>query len=1282
MKRYSYGLLSILIIVCGLVIGKERSAENHRPTSVGNNGSEYILHDSQQEQSPQERDPIILYFDDFEDDSSAALWQTDDGWELTESDYWSPTHSFNSPNNASTMDNSFDLVSPVYSLPEIGSEDIMRFGYHLFADMPDADGDGDNFLEDYYNISIADINAIPWHASEFNAYDGMSYWCGSEDINGYSDGWVQFFDSPEITIPSAGYELKTMMKWGIEDPAGATVPGTCTDGWDAANVRISTDGGNTWELLTGSSPYDFAYGYGWIYNDGDYDCGGSQEHLSSGWGAIEDWHPEDFSLNGYAGETVIIRFAFGSDPAYSTIDDDLLVGFFIDNISVEDGSGNIIFADDADGDPSFTATGGMPWVEMFYDYGDDTRPGGLGWEEYLPGYPFNGNIFLDISDYAGKETIFRFHTRYDDNNDGGTGTGLFIDDFKIYLESTVAYAAPTGLTGEGLSMQCDLMWDDMNASGTDDFIYDNDAWTNYSIYMSNPGSTAMAGETIDLVGPSTINSVQIYNSSSNTPPVQTTLAAYGTLGSMYDTEPAYEMNIVLENSGWNTIDLSGHNWSLNGKYIIAYEFSDVINAELDVSAVPSAHSMFKPSSGGWETWIESIAGSDLSDGEWGIRANITYEGAGVTYNIYRDEEMISGGLNTNSYSDFDVENNITYEYAVSATYSDGNESGLSESIELTPQSVSVYELAYDDGTSEMGFNAGQNNYLAVRFNPEGNDPLIRIKWYQIGDGGAFYLKMYDDDGGVPGNEIFTEIMTGSIDGWNSHDMLDEEMTMTGTFWVGIREFSSTRPFGLDTNSDSENSYFRIGANGTWEPIANSGVSGNLMIRASLDNAGGGGGDVTLDLTHNDDWNLVGLPLNVGDPSYATLFPDAIEGTLYEFDNGYVQSSELIPGTGYWLRFDGAGSNAVTGQEISNLTLSLNSDWNMISGITDAVDVADIQDPGGIIISGTIYGFDNGYSQADMIEPGNAYWLRTVEPGDVSLSSTGRQNYSESNQLLRSQNMDNEMGSIFSISAANPSGDASYDMYFGFVSTMTDDYDQGSCSNSDYTEYGDCIGNGANWYGDQYAPPAPPAGTFDCALTWGSERYYSQLLDGSAENAGVEHEFGLSMAYDTTNTILFTWNNAGWDSLLTSVVLQDAFGGAMINVDMLTETSLTVDNPAFTQLKLLVTPNAVGLGNLLALEDEISSLPEKYGLNQAYPNPFNPSTEIVFSVSEGGVVDLIVYDILGRKINTLASGYHQPNRYRAVWNGTDEKGFQVPAGVYFYRMNTETFSDVKKIILLK
>jgi flagellar hook assembly protein FlgD len=94
------------------------------------------------------------------------------------------------------------------------------------------------------------------------------------------------------------------------------------------------------------------------------------------------------------------------------------------------------------------------------------------------------------------------------------------------------------------------------------------------------------------------------------------------------------------------------------------------------------------------------------------------------------------------------------------------------------------------------------------------------------------------------------------------------------------------------------------------------------------------------------------------------------------------------------------------------------------------------------------------------------------------------------------------------------------------------------------------------------------------------------------------------------------------------------------------------------------------------------IPTGFELSYAYPNPFNPSTEIVYSVRESGMVDLVVYDILGRRISMLASGYHEPNRYRVVWNGTDEKGFKVPAGVYFYRMSTETFSDVKKFILLK
>ena len=175
-----------------------------------------------------------------------------------------------------------------------------------------------------------------------------------------------------------------MMKWAIEEATGATVAGTCTDGWDAANVRISNDGGSTWNLLTGDDPYDFSYGYGWIYNDSEYDCGGFLEQVSSGWGGQADWHEVNFDLSAYENQDVILQFAFGSDPSYSTPDDNTITGFKVDNISVKGSDGTVVYSDNADENSTMVPMNGLEfsWTQYFYDYGDPTRPGGLGWEEY------------------------------------------------------------------------------------------------------------------------------------------------------------------------------------------------------------------------------------------------------------------------------------------------------------------------------------------------------------------------------------------------------------------------------------------------------------------------------------------------------------------------------------------------------------------------------------------------------------------------------------------------------------------------------------------------------------------------------------------------------------------------------------------------------------------------------------------------------------------------------------------------------------------------------------
>ena len=257
-------------------------------------------------------DTSTIWLQDFEGDLSD--WTIEDGWELTEETSYSPTHSFHVDDD--NLDVITSIISPVVSVPPLGGEnEILKMNFALWADLPDFDGSGDNYLEDYYWVDIANVSDVPVYfiQSASDAYDGQSWWCADPGVGGYLDAWVQVLQSPSITVPSGG-NLSAMMQWAIEDPSGASVTGTCTDGWDAANVRISTDGGSTWNLLNGDDPYDFYYGYGWIYNDPEYDCGGSMEQVAAGWAGVADWHEVNFDLSAYEGQDVIIQFAFGSDP--------------------------------------------------------------------------------------------------------------------------------------------------------------------------------------------------------------------------------------------------------------------------------------------------------------------------------------------------------------------------------------------------------------------------------------------------------------------------------------------------------------------------------------------------------------------------------------------------------------------------------------------------------------------------------------------------------------------------------------------------------------------------------------------------------------------------------------------------------------------------------------------------------------------------------------------------------------------------------------------------------
>ncbi|MDQ3019324.1 MAG: T9SS type A sorting domain-containing protein [Bacteroidota bacterium] len=95
------------------------------------------------------------------------------------------------------------------------------------------------------------------------------------------------------------------------------------------------------------------------------------------------------------------------------------------------------------------------------------------------------------------------------------------------------------------------------------------------------------------------------------------------------------------------------------------------------------------------------------------------------------------------------------------------------------------------------------------------------------------------------------------------------------------------------------------------------------------------------------------------------------------------------------------------------------------------------------------------------------------------------------------------------------------------------------------------------------------------------------------------------------------------------------------------------------------------------------VPDKFKLEQNYPNPFNPSTVISYSLRIYGFVSLKVYDALGKEVTTLVNQKQSPGTYEVEFNARlHGQGSDLSSGVYYYKIESENFSEVRKMILLK
>lgn len=139
-------------------------------------------------------------------------------------------------------------------------------------------------------------------------------------------------------------------------------------------------------------------------------------------------------------------------------------------------------------------------------------------------------------------------------------------------------------------------------------------------------------------------------------------------------------------------------------------------------------------------------------------------------------------------------------------------------------------------------------------------------------------------------------------------------------------------------------------------------------------------------------------------------------------------------------------------------------------------------------------------------------------------------------------------------------------------------------------------------------------------------------------------------YDNTSTQVL---GSDLESLKVTI---PPYGSAVYTVSM-TRDSLLIANP------------------IVSVNPAVS--PEEHGLEQNYPNPFNPVTRITYRIPKSEKVTIRIFDILGREVAVIIDSFLTAGSYEAEWNAS-----RMPSGVYFYKMQTGTFYDIKKMLLLK
>ena len=235
--------------------------------------------------------------------------------------------------------------------------------------------------------------------------------------------------------------------------------------------------------------------------------------------------------------------------------------------------------------------------------------------------------------------------------------------------------------------------------------------------------------------------------------------------------------------------------------------------------------------------------------------------------------------------------------------------------------------------------------------------------------------------------------------------------------------------------------------------------------------------------------------------------------------------------------------------------------------------------------------------------------------------------------------------------------------------------------------------GAYWQMQGYGNVSwPYCGEIDIMEHWGGNQNYVQsALHTPSSFGGTINHGGQSISNATTSFNIYSleWTP---EKMIFSV---NDFVHYIYNPSVKNSETWPFDAPQYLLLNIAIEQNIspnftesdmeidyVRIYQTSNLSTNYKTIPTSFNLHQNFPNPFNPTTTINYDLAQDSFVNITIYDMLGNMVNNLVNT-NLSSGYKSVkWDGTNDQGKHVSAGVYFYTIQTGVHRQTKKMILLK